>query len=144
MFIGLVFFNLVVMCIDWYQCCYVLVQGEELQIYFIFCIIVNVEWDILLFFYGVFVCVGGLVVLGYLELVLYQFYGNFGYILVNVIMGVILVVVDNILIMFVVFKMNLLMDEVQWLLIIFIVGVGGSLFLVGLVVGVVLMGVLCG
>src|SRR5262249_45723576 len=38
----------------------------------------NVEWDTLLFFYGVMMCVGALGLLGYLTLTSHALYGGFG------------------------------------------------------------------
>lgn len=140
MLTGLAFLNLVATRIDRRQRSYALAQGEEPQTYSIFRIIANAEWDTLLFFYGVFACVGGLAALGYLELASHQLYGNLGFTLANAIMGVTSAVVDNIPIMFAVLKMNPPMDEAQWLLITLTAGVGGSLLSVGSAAGVALMG----
>ena len=140
MLTGLALLNLLATRIDHRQRHYALAQGLEPQSYSIFRIIANAEWDTLLFFYGVFACVGGLAALGYLELASHQLYGNLGYTLANAIMGVTSAVVDNIPIMFAVLKMNPPMDQAQWLLITLTAGVGGSLLSVGSAAGVALMG----
>lgn len=71
----------------------------------VFCSIFYVEWDILLFFYGVVMCVGGLSLFGYLGLVLEIFYIEWNFIWVNVLVGLFFLVVDNIFVMFVVLLM---------------------------------------
>src|SRR5690242_9658333 len=68
MLTGLALLNLLASRIDRSQRRYALAQGMEEETYSIFRIIANAEWDTLLFFYGVFGCVGGLAALGYLEL----------------------------------------------------------------------------
>lgn len=72
--------------------------------------VVCVEWDILLFFFGVIFCVGGLGILGYLLEVFWIMYVGWGVIMANIVVGVLFVVVDNILVMFVVLIMNLDMN----------------------------------
>ena len=139
MLTGLALLNLLATQIDHRQRRYALAQGMEPQTYSIFRIIANAEWDTLLFFYGVFACVGGLAALGYLELASVHLYGN-GYTIANSIMGLFSAIVDNIPIMFAVLKMNPPMDHGQWLLITLTAGVGGSLLSVGSAAGVALMG----
>jgi Na+/H+ antiporter NhaD/arsenite permease-like protein len=109
--------------------------------YNVFEIIARAEWDTLLFFYGVLLCVGGLATMGYLELASTQIYGELGYTTANVIMGVLSAIVDNIPIMYAVLQMNPPMDHGQWLLITLTAGVGGSMLSVGSAAGVALMGV---
>ncbi|MEO7050305.1 MAG: sodium:proton antiporter NhaD [Rhodanobacter sp.] len=140
MLTGLALLNLLATQIDYRQRRYALAQGMEPQTYSIFRIIANAEWDTLLFFYGVFACVGGLAALGYLELASVHLYGNLGYTIANSIMGLLSAIVDNIPIMFAVLKMNPPMDHGQWLLITLTAGVGGSLLSVGSAAGVALMG----
>ena len=114
-------------------------QGGEP--YNVFSIIARAEWDTLLFFYGVLVCVGGLATMGYLELVSDHMYGGMGYTGGNVMLGVLSAIVDNIPIMYAVLQMSPPMDHGQWLLITLTCGVGGSLLSVGSAAGVALMGV---
>ncbi len=140
MLTGLALLNLLATRIDYRQRRYALAQGMEPQSYSIFRIIANAEWDTLLFFYGVFACVGGLAALGYLELASVHMYGKLGFTIANSLMGGLSAIVDNIPIMFAVLKMNPPMDHGQWLLITLTAGVGGSLLSVGSAAGVALMG----
>ncbi|TAL87600.1 MAG: sodium:proton antiporter [Rhodanobacter sp.] len=140
MLTGLALLNILATRIDYRQRRYALAQNIEPQTYSIFRIIANAEWDTLLFFYGVFACVGGLAALGYLELASVHLYGNLGFTIANSIMGVLSAIVDNIPIMFAVLKMSPAMDHGQWLLITLTAGVGGSLLSVGSAAGVALMG----
>ena len=109
--------------------------------YNVFAIIARAEWDTLLFFYGVLICVGGLATLGFLHLASGQLYGNLGPTGANVVLGVLSAIVDNIPIMYAVLQMSPPMDHGQWLLITLTCGVGGSLLSVGSAAGVALMGV---
>jgi Na+/H+ antiporter NhaD/arsenite permease-like protein len=108
--------------------------------YSIFNIIARAEWDTLLFFYGVLMCVGGLATLGFLELASTQLYGGLGHTWTNIIMGTLSAIVDNIPIMYAVLQMSPPMDHGQWLLITLTAGVGGSMLSVGSAAGVALMG----
>ena len=109
--------------------------------YNVFTIIARAEWDTLLFFYGVLVCVGGLATMGYLQLASGALYGNLGPTGANVALGLLSAIVDNIPIMYAVLQMSPAMDHGQWLLITLTCGVGGSLLSVGSAAGVALMGV---
>ena len=140
MLTGLALLNLLATRIDRSQRRYALAQGVEQEPYSIFRIIANAEWDTLLFFYGVFGCVGGLAALGYLELASHTFYGALGPTIANTAMGVLSAVIDNIPIMYAVLQMNPPMDPSQWLLVTLTAGVGGSLLSVGSAAGVALMG----
>lgn len=102
--------------------------------------VARAEWDTLLFFYGVVVCVGGLGFLGYLELLSNGLYGNFDPTYANVALGLMSSVVDNIPVMFAVLTMDPAMSHGQWLLITLTAGVGGSLLSIGSAAGVALMG----
>ena len=115
------------------------VDSEEAR-YNVFEIIARAEWDTLLFFYGVLVCVGGLATLGYMELASGRLYGGLGYTGANIALGLLSALVDNIPIMYAVLQMNPPMDHGQWLLITLTAGVGGSLLSVGSAAGVALMG----
>ena len=98
------------------------------------------EWDTLMFFYGVILCVGGLGTLGYLELMSTGIYQGLGPTGANVLVGVLSALIDNIPIMFAVLSMNPEMSHNQWLLVTFTCGVGGSLLSIGSAGGVALMG----
>jgi Na+/H+ antiporter NhaD/arsenite permease-like protein len=98
------------------------------------------EWDTLLFFYGVTLCVGGLGQFGYLHLVSSFMYGDLGPTVANSLVGVLSAIVDNIPVMFAVLKMDPVMSHGQWLLVTLTAGVGGSLLSIGSAAGVALMG----
>ncbi len=100
----------------------------------------RVEWDTLLFFYGVVLCVGGLGALGYLSLLSQHSYVSLGPSVTNVAVGLASAVIDNIPIMFAVLSMNPEMSHGQWLLVTLTAGVGGSLLSIGSAAGVALMG----
>ncbi len=114
-------------------------QTNELE-YNIFSAVRTVEWDTLLFFFGVMFSVGGLAFIGYLSLASGVMYGSWGATTANIIMGVVSAVIDNIPVMFSVLSMQPEMPHFQWLLITLTCGVGGSLFAVGSAAGVALMG----
>lgn len=98
------------------------------------------EWDTLLFFYGVVLCVGGLAFIGYLELVSTTLYVDIGPTFANITVGVLSAIVDNIPVMFAVLSMNPDMELGQWLLVTLTAGVGGSMLSIGSAAGVALMG----
>lgn len=102
--------------------------------------VARIEWDTLLFFYGVVLCVGGLGQIGYLALVSDIIYHEWGPTLANVAVGLLSAVVDNIPIMYAVLTMMPEMNETQWLLVTLTAGVGGSLLSIGSAAGVALMG----
>jgi Na+/H+ antiporter NhaD/arsenite permease-like protein len=100
----------------------------------------RVEWDTLLFFFGIIFAVGGLGVLGYLTFANTYLYGEFGATIANVTIGVLSAIVDNIPLVFAVLTMNPDMSHGQWLLVTLTAGVGGSLLSIGSAAGVALMG----
>jgi len=98
------------------------------------------EWDTLLFFYGVILCVGGLGQFGYLAATSRLLYDGFGATGANVLIGLLSALVDNIPVMFAVLSMDPQMSHAQWLLVTLTAGVGGSLLSIGSAAGVALMG----
>lgn len=98
------------------------------------------EWDTLMFFYGVVLCVGGLGTIGYLALVSEQMYVGLGATNANILIGLLSAIVDNIPVMFAVLTMNPDMNLNQWLLVTLTAGVGGSMLSIGSAAGVALMG----
>jgi len=102
--------------------------------------VARAEWDTLLFFYGVVLCVGGLGFLGYLGLASEVMYAQWGATSANIAVGVLSAIVDNIPVMFAVLTMNPDMSTGQWLLVTLTAGVGGSLLSIGSAAGVALMG----
>lgn len=106
----------------------------------VFVSIKRIEWDTLLFFYGVILCVGGLGLLGYLALLSDAIYTGLGPTAANTLMGLLSAVVDNIPVMYAVLSMDPSMSHGQWLLVTLTTGVGGSLLSIGSAAGVALMG----
>ncbi|HQV80623.1 MAG: sodium:proton antiporter NhaD [Agitococcus sp.] len=102
--------------------------------------VAQAEWDTLLFFFGVIMCVGGLGFVGYLELASHLLYNDLGATTANILIGMLSAVVDNIPIMVAVLQMQPQMDIGQWLLVTLTAGVGGSLLSVGSAAGVAMMG----
>jgi len=100
----------------------------------------RVEWDTLMFFYGIMLCVGGLGALGYLATLSDFLYKGLGATTANILIGILSAVVDNIPVMFAVLSMNPEMSVGQWLLVTLTAGVGGSLLSIGSAAGVALMG----
>ena len=100
----------------------------------------RVEWDTLMFFYGIMLCVGGLGALGYLATLSNLLYGILGATTANILVGVLSSVIDNIPVMFAVLSMSPEMSVGQWLLVTLTTGVGGSLLSIGSAAGVALMG----
>ncbi|MBT6853998.1 MAG: sodium:proton antiporter NhaD, partial [Nitrospina sp.] len=107
----------------------------------IFAKVEGVEFDTLLFFFGVLTAVGALQYIGYLALASESMYGTLGPTYSNIIIGVLSAIVDNIPVMYAVLKMSPEMGLDQWLLITLTCGVGGSLLSVGSAAGVAVMGV---
>lgn len=100
----------------------------------------RVEWDTLLFFFGVIMCVGGLGFIGYLDALSATMYDGLGPTSANILVGILSAVIDNIPVMVAVLEMMPVMDQWQWLLVTLTAGVGGSLLSVGSAAGVALMG----
>ena len=102
--------------------------------------IARAEWDTLLFFYGVILCVGGLGQFGFLAITSNFMYTGLGHTTANVLVGLLSAIVDNIPVMFAVLTMDPHMSHGQWLLVTLTAGVGGSLLSIGSAAGVALMG----
>ena len=102
--------------------------------------IARAEWDTLMFFYGVVLCVGGLGFMGYLALTSDIMYNQWGATSANIAVGVLSAIVDNIPVMFAVLTMQPDMSQGQWLLVTLTAGVGGSMLSIGSAAGVALMG----
>lgn len=117
----------------------------------IFPAIKDLDWDTLLFFYGVILSVGGLATLGYLEIFSDMIYvpTNANHItsiythphtVGNIVLGGLSAILDNIPLMFAVITMHPEMSAGQWLLLTLTAGVGGSLLAIGSSAGVAVMG----
>ena len=106
----------------------------------VFAKVARAEWDTLLFFYGIILCVGGLGFMGYLAMVSQVMYLDWGPTAANVMVGILSAIVDNIPVMFAVLTMYPDMSHFQWLLVTLTAGVGGSMLSIGSAAGVALMG----
>jgi len=125
-------------------------QMGDMVAFDVFNKVARAEWDTLLFFYGVVLCVGGLGFIGYLALASEVMYTQWGAALAlspamnatpaNVTVGLLSAIVDNIPVMFAVLTMMPEMSTGQWLLVTLTAGVGGSLLSIGSAAGVALMG----
>lgn len=98
------------------------------------------EWDTLMFFYGIILCVGGLGAFGYLAMTSEFLYVDIGPTTANIIVGFASALIDNIPVMFAVLEMNPELDLGQWLLVTLTAGVGGSMLSIGSAAGVAVMG----
>ena len=104
--------------------------------------IAKIENDTLLFFFGILAAVGGLHFLGYLEYFT-KLYESFGATAVNIGVGFISAVIDNVPVMSAVLKANPVMvpdEKAQWMLVTLTAGIGGSLISFGSAAGVGVMG----
>ncbi len=115
-------------------------EVDEGQSFDVFDKVANLEWDTLLFFYGVMVAVGGLSFIGYLEIASLHLYGNMDPTIANILVGIASAFVDNGTIMLAVLTMAPDISQGQWLLVTLTAGVGGSMLAVGSAAGVGLMG----
>ena len=113
---------------------------DDLRPFNIFEIFAKIEWDTLLFFYGIMLCVGGLAAVGYLHGLSGLLYHDLGPTAANVIIGLLSAIVDNIPLTYAVLLMDPAMNHGQWLLVTLTAGVGGSLLSIGSAAGVALMG----
>jgi len=104
--------------------------------------IAKIENDTLLFFFGILAAVGGLHFLGFLEYFT-AFYTQFGATVVNIGVGFLSAVVDNVPVMSAVLKASPDMGadaQSQWMLVTMTAGIGGSLISFGSAAGVGVMG----
>lgn len=108
--------------------------------YDIYASLQKAEWDTLMFFYGVILCVGGLGAFGYLALGSEFMYNGLGPSTSNILVGIASALVDNIPVMFAVLAMDPDMSQGQWLLVTLTAGVGGSMLSIGSAAGVAVMG----
>ena len=115
-------------------------RGEELKT---FHSIGKIEHDTLLFFFGILAAVGALHFLGYLGLAV-KLYDSLGPTAVNIGIGFLSTIVDNVPVMSAVLKANPDMGMDQWLLVTMTAGIGGSMISFGSAAGVGVMGKLRG
>ncbi len=108
--------------------------------------IAKIENDTLLFFFGILAAVGGLHFLGYLEYFT-KLYDTLGATVVNIAVGFVSAIIDNVPVMSAVLKSNPNMGDAetaQWMLVTLTAGIGGSLISFGSAAGVGVMGKLHG
>jgi len=117
-----------------------LMELKRVRPFNFFAKVARAEWDTLIFFFGVIMCVGGLGFMGYLALISETMYGEWGQTNANIFVGILSALVDNIPVMFAVLTMNPDMPLGQWLLVTLTAGVGGSMLSIGSAAGVALMG----
>ncbi len=114
--------------------------AESRQHFDVFHSVSRLEWDTLLYFYGVMVAVGGLSFIGYLSLASGFLYTDLDPTIANVLVGIVSAFIDNGTIMYAVLTMAPSLSEGQWLLVTLTAGVGGSLLAIGSAAGVGLLG----
>jgi Na+/H+ antiporter NhaD/arsenite permease-like protein len=111
----------------------------------------RIEWDTLLFFYGIMLSIEGLKVLGILELISKTLYTSLPSIIIpifggtyatigHILVGLLSSLLDNIPMMAAVLKMNFSLPLGSWLLLTLTTGTGGSLLAIGSAAGIALMG----
>jgi Na+/H+ antiporter NhaD/arsenite permease-like protein len=108
----------------------------------------RIEWDTLLFFYGIMLCIGGLATFGYLHYLAKFLYQDisFGFSAAqqatpgNIFLGLLSAIVDNIPVMYAVINMQQDFSAGQWLLVTLTTGIGGSILAIGSAAGVALLG----
>jgi Na+/H+ antiporter NhaD/arsenite permease-like protein len=105
--------------------------------------IAKIENDTLLFFFGILSAVSVLQFLGYLAL-MGEWYKTVNPTILNIGVGLLSAVIDNVPVMFAVLKTNPLMGVDQWLLVTLTAGIGGSLISFGSAAGIGMMGKLHG
>ena len=103
----------------------------------------KIENDTLLFFFGILAAVGSLHFIGFLDLAA-KLYESAGATTVNIGVGFLSAIVDNIPVMSAVLKSNPDMGIDQWMLVTLTAGIGGSLISFGSAAGVGVMGKLRG
>jgi Na+/H+ antiporter NhaD/arsenite permease-like protein len=99
----------------------------------------KIENDTLLFFFGILAAVGGLGYLGYMGMIATA-YVDFDPTIVNVCVGLISAVVDNVPVMYAILTANPALGHDQWMLVTLTAGIGGSLISFGSAAGVGVMG----
>ncbi len=101
--------------------------------------IAKIENDTLLFFFGLMLAVGALTYIGYLSLVA-KIYDNVSPTMVNIVVGFLSAIVDNVPLTYAILKANPAIEIDQWLLIALTAGCGGSMIAFGSAAGVGVMG----
>ena len=105
----------------------------------IFSSVSKIEHDTLIFFIGILAAVGALHFLGFLDLAV-KLYDIFSPTIVNIGVGFLSAIIDNVPVMSAVLKANPDLGLDQWMLVTLTAGVGGSLISFGSAAGVGVMG----
>ena len=106
----------------------------------LFSLLSKIDWDTLLFFYGVIVAVGGLGVMGYLSAIAEFGFNELGAKPANILIGGLSALIDNIPVLYAVLVANPVMPRADWMLVTLTSGCGGSILSFGSAAGVGLMG----
>ena len=109
----------------------------------IFLAMSKIENNTLLFFFGILAAVGALHFIGFLEYAA-KLYEIFNPTIVNIGIGFLSAIVDNVPVMSAVLKANPTLDQAQWMLVTMTAGIGGSLISFGSAAGVGVMGKMAG
>jgi len=109
----------------------------------IFLAMSKIENNTLLFFFGILAAVGALHFIGFLEYAA-KLYEIFNPTIVNIGVGFLSAIVDNVPVMSAVLKANPALDQAQWMLVTMTAGIGGSLISFGSAAGVGVMGKMAG
>ena len=99
----------------------------------------KIENNTLIFFFGILSAVGALHYVGFLDYAA-QLYVRFDPTVVNIGVGFLSAIVDNVPVMSAVLKSNPAIDHAQWMLVTLTAGVGGSMISFGSAAGVGVMG----
>ena len=101
----------------------------------------KIEWDTLLFFYGIMLSIAGLGALGYLSIAADYFYAPHANLsLANTTIGILSAILGNIPVLYALLTMHPTMSTGQWLLVTLTTGIGGNLLSIGSAAGIALMG----
>ena len=109
----------------------------------IFLAMSKIENNTLLFFFGILAAVGALHFIGFLEYAA-KLYEIFNPTIVNIGVGFLSAIVDNVPVISAVLKANPALDQAQWMLVTMTAGIGGSLISFGSAAGVGVMGKMAG
>lgn len=100
----------------------------------------KIEWDTLLFFYGVMLSIAGLAALGYLHIASQMIYEGHNLTMANTSVGILSAFLGNIPVLYALLMMHPVMPTSQWLLLTLTTGIGGNLLSIGSAAGIALMG----
>ncbi len=118
---------------------YYMKRKEGIDEFDVFHGLTKVEYDTLIFFFGILSAVGALHFLGYLALIA-SGYEVIGATSSNILVGFLSAIVDNVPVMSAILKANPTMPLDQWMLVTLTAGIGGSLISFGSAAGVGVMG----